>query len=222
MRYVISLLLIFTLISCKKDAHSHSEITTNKDSEVSFIEQIALANGFEHWSKVEELKFSFNVLNNGKEFQRDWRWLVQEEKAFMELDGEEVGIDIFQNPDQQIHQAFINDTYWLLFPFQLLWTDGYDFEVKEKTVSPFHEKELTELSVQFKENGGYTPGDKYQVYINEDLLIEEWSFFPAGSDEPRLINAWENYQTFKDIKISTDRRNLDGSFRIFFTDIAIK
>lgn len=223
MKYFLTLLLVTSFISCNTTPKPSTEKETPEEaiSELSYIEKLANANGFEQWSEVKEVKFSFNVDNNGKEFKRDWRWLVKDEKVYMTVDGEEVGIDINENPDQQIHQAFINDTYWLLFPFQLMWTDGYAHEINEKVISPFNEKELTELVINFKEEGGYTPGDTYKLYVNEDFTIEEWSFFPAGSEEPRIINAWDNYKTYEGIEISTDRRNVDGSFRIFFTDIAL-
>ncbi|GGE17145.1 hypothetical protein [Psychroflexus salis] len=224
MRYILSLILITLLICCdsKTKPSVKKEIPKDNTTELSYIEQLAIANGFKHWDDVKELHFSFNVNNQGKEFKRDWKWQVQKDKIFMNVDGEEVGIDINKNPDQQIHQAFINDTYWLLFPFQLMWTDGYDHEIHKTVVSPFHEKELTELVIRFKEEGGYTPGDSYKLYVNKDFKIEEWSFYPAGSNEPRIINAWDNYKTYDGINISTDRRNADGSFRIYFTEIAIK
>lgn len=212
------------VISCNTTPNSSTEKNTPKENipELTYIEKLAHANGFENWDDVEEVQFSFNVNNNANEFKRDWRWLVKDEMVYMQVEGEEVGTKLNKNPDQQIHQAFINDSYWLLFPFQLMWTDGYDHEINEKVISPFNDKELTELVINFKDEGGYTPGDTYKLYINKDLRIEEWSFFPAGSEEPRIINAWDNYKTYEGINISTDRRNADGSFRIYFTDIAIK
>lgn len=218
-------LLFFTLLlSCNKNTNTSEEKnhTSQEEAELTYIEKLANANGFENWTHVKEIEFTFNVNNQGKEFKREWRWQVKDDMVYMKVEGEEVGTNINNNPDQQIHQAFINDSYWLLFPFQLMWTDGYDHEINEKTISPFHEKELTELVINFKEEGGYTPGDTYKLYINDDFKIEEWSFFPSGSEEPRIINVWDNYKTYEGIKISTDRRNQDGSFRIYFTDIAIK
>jgi hypothetical protein len=103
-----------------------------------------------------------------------------------------------------------------------MWTDGYDYIINENTISPFNEKELTELVINFKSEGGYTPGDTYKLYVDDDFLIQEWAFFPAGTAEPRIINAWNNYKTIEGITISTDRFNADGSFRIYFTDIVIQ
>lgn len=223
MKNALFVLLITSLFGCNTSTTptNKNETPKEKTSTLTYIEKLANANGFQQWSEVSEIQFSFNVNNNGKEFKRDWRWLVKADKVYMTVDGEEVGIDINENPDQQIHQAFINDSYWFLFPFQLMWTDGYNYEINENVVSPFHEKELTELVVKFNDEGGYTPGDTYKLFINKEFVIEEWSFYPAGSEEPRIINAWDNYKTYDGINISADRRNADGSFRIFFTDIAV-
>ncbi len=223
------LLLLFILVtSCE---HKTNSKATEKEQtptavnevkkEISIIEKLANANGFKNWDDVKELKFTFNVNNNGKEFKRDWHWKVNEEMVYMTLEDKAMGTSLTNNPNKQVHSAFINDSYWLLFPFQLMWTDGYDVKVNEKSLSPFNEKELTELTINFYDEGGYTPGDTYKLYINSDYKIEEWSFYPAGSEEPRIINAWENYKDFNGISISTDRRNQDGSFRIYFTDIDV-
>lgn len=226
MKAIFYLFFFFAIVtSCNTNSNSSKEKNNSEKQEVTeltYIEKLAHANGFENWNEVKEIEFTFNVNNQGKEFKREWRWQVKEDMVYMKVEGEEVGTQLNENPDQQIHQAFINDSYWLLFPFQLMWTDGYDHEINEKTISPFHEKELTELVINFKSEGGYTPGDTYKLYINEDFKIEEWSFFPSESEEPRIINAWDNYKTYEGISISTDRRNADGSFRIYFTDIVIK
>lgn len=226
MKAIFYLFFIFAIVtSCNTNSNSSKEKNISEKEEITeltYIEKLANANGFENWNEVKEIAFSFNVNNQGKEFKREWRWQVKEDMVYMKVEGEEVGTQLNENPDQQIHQAFINDLYWLLFPFQLMWTDGYDHEINEKVISPFYEKELTELVINFKEEGGYNPGDTYKLYINEDFKIEEWSFFPSGSEEPRIINAWDNYKTYEGISISTDRRNADGSFRIYFTDIVIK
>lgn len=223
MKAIPYLLVLALLFSCNKTSTPKEKAEEKQEvRELTYIEKLANAYGYESWNEVKEIEFTFNVNNQGKEFKREWRWQVKEDRVYMKVEGEEVGTQLNKNPDQQIHQAFINDSYWLLFPFQLMWTDGYDHKINEKVISPFYEKELTELVINFKEEGGYTPGDTYKLYINEDFKIEEWSFFPSGSEEPRIINAWDNYKIYEGLSISTDRRNVDGSFRIYFTDIVIK
>jgi hypothetical protein len=220
------LLLLALIFSCNPKADSskeekeNTEQTSNeKPAELTYIEKLANANGYQNWDAIQEIRFSFNVNNQGKEFKRNWRWLTKDEKVFMSVEGEEVGIDLNKNPDKDVHQAFINDSYWLVFPFQLMWTDGYEYEVNEKRISPINEIELTELVINFDDKGGYTPGDTYKLYIDKEMMIKEWSFFPAGSEEPRISNTWKNYKTIEGVQISTDRSNVDGSFQIYFSDI---
>src|SRR5690606_9262694 len=65
-----------------------------------------------------------------------------------------------------IDSRFINDKYWLLFPFQLAWDTGYDYEVSEGEQAPISVASATKLTIVYNNEDGYTPGDAYDLYLD--------------------------------------------------------
>ena len=63
--------LVFLLVSCKSDKKDSIETT---EKELSVAEEIANANGFDHWKKVSEIQFTFNVDRDSSHFERSWTW----------------------------------------------------------------------------------------------------------------------------------------------------
>lgn len=60
------------------------------------------------------------------------------------------------------------------------------------------------------------------MYVDEELRIQEWSYFSAGKAEPSLITTWENYKHFNGLQIAQEHKSQDGKFRIWFTGIQVK
>jgi len=118
-------------------------------------------------------------------------------------------------------RGFVNDKYWLLFPYHLVWDDNFDHEVTEQVEAPISGELMQKIAISYKNEAGYTPGDTYHIYVDKDKMIQEWSYTPSGSDQPRLSTTWEDYDDFKGLKISRMHKTKDGSFKIFFTDIEV-
>ena len=78
------------------------------------------------------------------------------------------------------------------------------------------------IIVRYPPSGGYTPGDVYELYIDENDRILAWVYKHGGSEEPTLIAAWKKHRSFGPIVISLDHPGQDNSFRVWFTDVAVK
>lgn len=119
--------------------------------------------------------------------------------------GEEiVDPDELRSAVERGHQIWINDSYWLIMPFKLLdpgVTLRYAGQRPMDDGTSAHVLELT-----FGEDVGYTPDNRYEVFVGEDSgLVEAWSFYAEASDEkPRFTLPWAGWKRFGRVLIATD------------------
>ena len=88
--------------------------------------------GFAHWDEVQTLAFSLDLqLNPTRRIQREWVWDVKAGRATIRFEKEGAWVEesfdlagpLATPEDVRNHQRFTYDTYWLLFPFQLMWSN---------------------------------------------------------------------------------------------------
>lgn len=93
-------------------------------------QRIANAYGFAGWDEAVEITYTFNVKTPDRETARHWTWRPKDDLVTLRIEGEEpitysrasLGGD---TPEAVVNadKHFINDSYWLLFSFQLVWSD---------------------------------------------------------------------------------------------------
>lgn len=218
------LVIFLSLLSgCKNNTENSSEedqITIESDEPLNI--QVANAHGFEEFENVRQINFTFNVkVNDTVRSSRAWKWYPQEDKVELTENEQTISYDNdgdFTEAEQAADQKFINDTYWLLFPFQLVWSD-FNMEQTNSAEAPISKEEMQQLSINFEEVGGYTPGDTYHIYFKDDMLLQEWTY--VSSNGRNLSTTWEDYEDFEGIKIAKMHKSEDGSFQLFFTDIEV-
>lgn len=128
-----------------------------------------------------------------------------------------------QAPKEELPPAdagFINDKYWLLYPFQLAWDTGYTYEVEEHVNAPISGTSSTKLTIVYNNEDGYTPGDAYDLYLNDQYMIKEWTFRKGNGSEGRSF-TWEMEKEFDGILMATEHRNAEGQLFIWFSDIKV-
>jgi len=216
---IICLLLVSTCKSEKKETLQKENI-----KELSVAKKIANAHGFENWKNVSEIKFTFKVDRDtiiGK--GRSWTWNPKEDKVKM-VAGDN-SIEYLRSKMDSTHigadRGFINDKYWLLVPFQLVWDSSATISETKKAEAPISKKELNMITITYSDEGGYTPGDAYDIYFDESYLIKEWVFRQGNSKQPSLTTTFENYKDYNGIKIATDHKQEGGNWNLNFTDVSI-
>jgi len=217
----VALMSIF-MISCNDNKKEQEAI--EKDPNLETHEKIAMANGFEEFDSIRQIKFTFNVkMNDTLRSERKWTWnresgkiSLTEKDSVMSYTRE----DSLARDKQYIDQRFVNDSYWLLFPFQLQWSDA-DFSEVKTAEAPISGDEMQMLTVSFPAEGGYTPGDSYDIYFNDDFMIQEWVYKASGGGR-EMATTWEDYQDFNGVKISKMHKSEDGNFELYFTDISVE
>ena len=217
----------FSLVSCEESANKKTEqIQENESKELSYLQKIANANGIKAWKDVNKISYTFNVDRDTTHFERSWEWQPKNGKVKMITSSDTLEYRTNQAERDstliKADQAFVNDKYWLLFPFQLIWDDGFKHSVKENVNSPLKGEKLTELTINYNTEDGYTPGDRYKIYIDNDYIIQEWAYYPGGSEKPRLTSTWEDYETQKGIKFAKKHQDSTGNFKLYFTEVSIQ
>ncbi|MGP1992648.1 hypothetical protein D9V96_012250 [Zobellia laminariae] len=81
---------------------------------------------------------------------------------------------------------------------------------------------MQKLTVVYKQDGGYTPGDAYDFYFGDDYLIKEWVFRKGNQAEPSMSTTWEDYTDVGGLKVAKMHQNEDGSFKLYFTNLEVK
>ncbi len=221
-KYAFALLVLF-LCSCKKEETNISEESKPKNNpeSMSILNKVANAYGFEKWEKVEEVNFSFVVNPGENERVRQWRWRPKLNEITLFDKGDEITYNKMNVDEGYVDtdKAFVNDSFWLLFPFHLVW-DEIDYSYEEEAVTPIGGSEASKLTVNYPKEGGYTPGDKYIVYLDEDLHILEWSYHPRGQKEAALVNTFEDLSQFNGIYVNLVHRNPSNGFQLVFRDVS--
>ncbi|WP_406683011.1 hypothetical protein N1F78_09970 [Seonamhaeicola sp. MEBiC1930] len=209
-KLVFALCFITLCFSCKQ-----KENKVIQSPELTIAEKIANAHGFQNWDKVKEIQFKF-----GK--NRLWNWNPKTHDINLTTDTDTIiynrkSIDsISLNADR----AFINDKFWLLIPFQLVW-DDIDYTVYPMEAAPISKKLMSKMVVTYPNEGGYTPGDAYDIFFDNEFIIREWVFRKGNRKEPTLTNTFENYQEFNGIKIALDHTRDNGKPSVKISEVVV-
>jgi hypothetical protein len=57
--------------------------------------------------------------------------------------------------------AFINDQYWLIFPFRTAWDGGTEVSFGHE-IMPFTSDSVPSMTIAYTDSTGYTPNDTYK------------------------------------------------------------
>jgi hypothetical protein len=195
-----------------------------EEKEQTIIQDIAEANGIEEFDDVEELRYTFNVkVNDTLRTSRAWTWKPKSGEVSLTTPDSTVSYNHISEAaaNEKTDQKFINDQYWLLFPFHLAW-DDMEWEHTKEATAPISGEQMQRVTVKYPGEAGYTPGDMYEIYFGEDNMIREWVYLSGGSRENPFATTWENYEEHRGIPIAKTHRNKDGSFELFFTDVSVE
>jgi len=199
-------------------------------------EQIAKTYGLDSFGQIEAIRYTFNAELPGVNLSRSWVWEPKTDKVSYEgkdkegtpvkatyvrsqLNGEPA------NVRDQIDPAFVNDQYWLLFPLHVYWDSGADVQDKGMQKLPLGNGTAKQVAVKYPSEGGFSPGDTWELYIGPDNRVEEMIFRRGGDQKPSVVVAnWDGYQKAGPLLISTDHHGTaDGKpVRIFLSNISVK
>lgn len=219
-------LILSLAIICITSSFIVSEKTIkNHIQETTILEKIANASGFQNWKNVEEIKFTFNVDRDTTHFERSWVWKPKT-NDITAITADKTLEYNWSNMDSTAYKTnggFINDKYWLLTPFQLVWdADNFTHKHSLEAEAPISKKPMQKLTIVYGNEGGYTPGDAYDFYFGEDYSIQEWVFRKGNAPTPSMITTFEDYEEINGLKLAKSHKRPDGNFNLYFTGIEVR
>ena len=221
-----SLCLLFGILGY---ASLHAETTSPRPEAVAH--RIARAAGFAQFHRVEHITFTFHARIGDTRIEREWRWWPFKERVTLE--SAEGGRPFTyaraavtpQSPERlrAIDRKFVNDSYWLFFPFHVVWDPTVRMESLPDSEFTGDTEASGALRIRYPDDVGYTPGDVYEVYYDDNYRITRWVYRKRGSGTPTRITRWETYEQVGPLTLSLRRPSPeDSDFLVRFSDVSVK
>jgi hypothetical protein len=113
------------------------------------------------------------------------------------------------------HQWWVNDSYWMFMPYKLL-DPGVNLAwIGERALPDGRAADVLELT--FDAGVGYTPENRYEVWVARDTgLVEQWSFWSDAADaDARFTLPWSGWSRFGDIWLARNHgRDMDWEIAV--------
>ncbi|MDB9754770.1 hypothetical protein OAB20_00595 [Winogradskyella sp.] len=222
-------LICFLLVSACKSENSKTVITpetTLKEIKIepTIARKIANAHGFENWKNVKKVAFTLKVDRDKiKGSGRSWQWFPKKDSVVMMAGAQHIKFtrSNLDSVPPNADRNFINDKFWAFVPFQLVWDASATITTPKKAIAPISNDQLNMITILYPNQGGYTPGDAYDIFYDNAFLIKEWTFRKANATKPTLSTTFENYKDYNGIKIATDHKMKGGNWNLNFADVSI-
>jgi hypothetical protein len=212
--------------------------TLGAQQRAPILDQIAKTYGLDSFGQVDAIRYTWNGEIPGVfNLSHSWVWEPKTNKVSYEgkdKEGKPVKVtymrsDLGRQPDavkNEVDPAFINDNYWLLFPFHAYWNTSANVTDQGMRKLPVGNGSAELVVVKYPaEAGGYTPGDTWELYVGKDNRVEQFVYHRGGPKKPSLVVAtWAGYKKAGPLLISTEHRGTaDGKpLHIFLSDVSVK
>ena len=110
-------------------------------------------------------------------------------------------------------------------PFHVYWDTSATVTDKRMEKLPVGTGSADLVSVKYPNEGGYTPGDTWDLYIGKDNRIEQMVYHRGEPKKPSLVIAsWAGYKKAGPLLVSTEHRGTadGGPLHISFSNVAVK
>lgn len=200
-------------------------------------QQMAKEFGLDSFGQIEGIRYTFNLDLPGLGLKRAnvWEWDPKADTVSFEgkdKDGKPIKVtyqrsqlgnqsDLVKN---QVDPSFINDQYWLVFPFHVVW-DGATVTDEGEQKLPIGQGSADLIRVKYRSDRGYTPGDTWDLYISPDKRIQEMFYHRGGATKPKsVIVTWAGYKKAGPLLVSTEHHGTaDGKpVSISFSNVSVK
>jgi hypothetical protein len=201
----------------------------------AIADQLAKTYGLDSWGQIDAIRYTFTK-EGAPKVSRSWVWEPKTDQISYEgkdKAGDPVKVTYSRSQlasqsavvKDEVDPSFLNDQYWLLFPFHLVWDTGAAVEDAGMQKLPLGKGSAEKVVVKYPSNVGYTPGDTWELYVGTDGRIREFVFHHGGAAKPSVIIAkWADYKKAGPLLVSLDHPGkADGKpFHLVFSNVAVK
>jgi hypothetical protein len=210
--------------------------TSQAQQRPPIAEQIAKTYGLDSFGQIEGIRYTWNAEFPGVKISHTWEWNPKTGAVSYEgkdKEGKPVKVSYQRSQlssqsdaiKNEIDPAFMNDQYWLIFPFHVVWDSGATVTDEGMQKLPLGNGSAEKVVVKYSSDGGYTPGDTWELYVGADKRVEEFIYRRGGPKKPSVVTTtWADYKKAGPLLISMDHRGTaDGNpVRISFSDVSVK
>jgi len=207
--------LILAATSC---SHKQQQPAAEQNAQTPplTIAQIARTYGLDQFGQVEAIRYTWNAQFPGVNISRSWVWEPKKDQVSFEgkdKDGKPVKVTYLRSqlnsqPDNvknEVDPNFVNDNYWLLFPFHAYWDKSATATSQGMKPLPQGGGSAELVSVKYPSDGGYTPGDTWDLYVGKDTRVEQFVYHRGGPKKPSTVIAtWDVYRKAGPLLFATD------------------
>jgi hypothetical protein len=80
------------------------------------------------------------------------------------------------------------------------------------------------VAVKYPSDGGYSPGDTWDLYLGTDGRIQEMAYHKGGLPKLEVTATWADYKKAGPLLFSLDHRGTRNGdpLHLFFSNVAVK
>ena len=212
-------------------------VTSGAQQHSPIAEQLAKTFGLDSFGQLEAIRYTWNAQFPGVNVAHSWVWEPKTSRVSFEgkdKDGKPVKVTYLRSElgsqtdavKNEVDPSFINDNYWLIFPYHAYWDTSATVTEQAMQKLPLGQGTSRLVTVKYPmESGGYTPGDTWELYVGKDGRVEQFVYHRGGPKKPSLVIAtWAGYVKAGPLLIATEHRGTaDGNpLHIFVTDVSYK
>jgi hypothetical protein len=194
------------------------------------LKDVARLYGLDSFKGIDKIRYTFNAKFEGKTMARSWVWDVGRHDVTLTDPGappfsycrDSMQDTTSSSKIRKADAAFINDQYWLLFPLHLAWDSFKKTTIEKNRPLPIGSGTATQITVAYPSMGGYTPGDAFDLFIDNRDTVRQWTYRRGNAATPTRLARWEDYHRVGPLLISLSRPGQDSTFRVWFTDVAVQ
>jgi hypothetical protein len=200
------------------------------------VDKIAKAHGLDSWDQIEAIRYTFSIDAGPLKLSRSWVW--EPKTGQISYDGKDKAgnpVKVTYSRSQlatqsafvkeEVEPAFFNDQYNLLLPFHLVWDTSATVEDAGTQKLPLGKGSAEKVVMKYPSEGGFTPGDTWNLFVGSDGRILELDFHHGGAAKPSVFTgAFTDYKKVGPLTLSLGHPGkADGKpARVSFSNVAVK
>ena len=158
------------------------------------IEKLAKTYGLDSFGQIDAIHYTFKAEAPGVDLSRSWIWEPKTDQVTYEgkdKSGKPVKVTYLRSQvgsqsaevKGDIDPGFLNDNYWLILPFHFAWDTNTTVEDSGMQKLPLGTGSAEKVAVKYTSDGGYSPGDTWDLYVGTDGRIQEIAYHGGGPDK---------------------------------------